>query len=84
MRPHKHTPARWLIQVPDCRFVLEGMMEGGTGRPAEARLAGDDVVARAGITQQLALCRVDPPSRNRAGAENSMQGCRPDTAVCYA
>jgi hypothetical protein len=28
-------------------FVLEGMMEGGTGRPGEARLAGDDVVGRA-------------------------------------
>lgn len=38
-------------------------MEGGTGRPGEARLAGDDVVARAGITQKSVFCRVDPPSR---------------------
>lgn len=58
-------------------FVLEGMMEGGTGRRGEARLAGDDVVARVrGITQQLALCRVDPSRSHRAGTENSMQGCR--------
>lgn len=64
-------------------FVLEGMMEGGTCRAGEARLATMMSLGRAGITQLLSCGRVDP-FLHHAGTENSLCRAAGQTTVCYA